>query len=535
MEPLLEITRISKKFGNLPALRRVSLSLASHEIVGVADRSEMGKMALFRILSGMLAPDKGDVVLNGRQLQWPFHAQPLGINMLYQEPALVDGLDVTSNIFLGNELSWPILGNWFRIPNQRRMDEEAQKILTSLDVRLPSLRVQAGNLSNEQRQMVAMAQLLARPSQLILVDNPSRSLSHPYQEKLLGLIRGWQQRQTAVLFSSNNLDHLFAVADRIIVLRHGNLVANLRTDETSREEVVAALVGTDDRQQHTPVLWALDSYYRARKEAETLQHNQMLLERDLAAQDSLNRQLLNQLSAQVTALDSANMALQDAQRRLLTEREQERKHLARELHDQIMQDLLSLNYQLEEIEDKAAQSLEIIDDVVDVRSSIRELVEELRRVCGNLRPPTIDSLGLGAALQSLARNWSERTGIVVNLTLDANFGRLPETLELSIFRIVQEGLNNIWKHAAATRVEIALTHTSPRLLLISISDNGMGLAGEFDLGTLSNAGHYGLLGISERVALMGGRLNFHNQRNGDGLLLQVEIPHPRFEKRPLAQ
>ena len=206
--------------------------------------------------------------------------------------------------------------------------------------------------------------------------------------------------------------------------------------------------------------------------------------------------------------------------------------MARELHDQIMQDLLSLNYQLEEIEDKAAQSLEIIDDVVDVRSSIRELVEELRRVCGNLRPPTIDSLGLGAALQSLTRNWSERTGIVVDLTLDANFGRLPEPIELSIFRIVQEGLNNIWKHANATQVQISLTHTSPRLLLISIADNGTGLTEPSDLASLSNAGHYGLLGISERVALMGGRLNFHNQRSS-GLLLQVEIPHPRFEKRPL--
>ncbi|MCB9433737.1 MAG: ATP-binding cassette domain-containing protein [Ardenticatenaceae bacterium] len=532
MTPLLEINRISKKMGNLTALRRVSLTVAPQEVVGVADRGEVGKMALFRILGGALAPDKGEVALNGRWLQWPFHAQPLGINMLYPEPALVDGLDVTSNIFLGNELGWPILDNWLRVPNQRRMDEEAQKLLASLDVRLPSLRLKAANLSNEQRQLVAIAQLLVRPSKLIMVDNPGRVLSHPYQEKLLGLIREWQQRETAVLFSSNNLDHLFAVADRIIVLRQGNLVANLRTDETSREEVVAALVGTDDRQQHTPVLWALDSYYRARKQAETLQHNQMLLQRDLAAQDSLNRQLLNQLSDQVKALDSANNALQDAQRRLLTEREEERKYLARELHDQIMQDLLSLNYQLEEIEDKAAQSLEIIDDVVDIRSSIRELVEELRRVCGNLRPPTIDSLGLGAALQSLTRNWSERTGIVVDLTLDANFGRLPEPIELSIFRIVQEGLNNIWKHANATQVQISLTHTSPRLLLISIADNGTGLTEPSDLASLSNAGHYGLLGISERVALMGGRLNFHNQRSS-GLLLQVEIPHPRFEKRPL--
>ncbi|MCA9968342.1 MAG: histidine kinase, partial [Anaerolineales bacterium] len=95
MTPLLEINRLSKKLGNLTALRRVSLAVAPHEVVGVADRGEVGKMALFRILGGVLAPDKGEVTVNGRRLQWPFHAQQLGINMLYPEPALVDGLDVT--------------------------------------------------------------------------------------------------------------------------------------------------------------------------------------------------------------------------------------------------------------------------------------------------------------------------------------------------------------------------------------------------------------------------------------------------------
>ncbi len=255
----------------------------------------------------------------------------------------------------------------------------------------------------------------------------------------------------------------------------------------------------------------------------------MLLERDLAAQGNLNRQLVNQLAVQVKALDSANLALQDAQRRLLTEREQERKHLARELHDQLIQDLLSLNYRLEEIEEKVNGASEPLDDFQEVRKSIRTMVEDLRQICGNLRPPTIDSLGLGAALQSHSREWSERTGIKVILRMNANFGRLPETIELSIFRIVQEGLNNVWKHANASQVIISLQHTSPRLLLISLADNGVGLDEDFDLASLSREGHYGMLGISERVALLGGRLNFRNERSG-GLLLQVEIPHPRVEK-----
>jgi signal transduction histidine kinase len=343
---------------------------------------------------------------------------------------------------------------------------------------------------------------------------------------MLDLIRSWQEQGTAVLLGSNNLDHLFAVSDRIIVLRNGRLVANQRTDETNREAIVSALVGISDQPQRTPAIWALDSYYRARKQAETLRHNQMLLQRDLAVQDTINRQLVDQLTDQVKALDSANLALQDAQRRLLTEREMERKHLARELHDQMLQDLLSLNYQLEGVEGKGQAELLVSTEIADVRNNIRTLVEELRRICGNLRPPTIDSLGLGAALQSYSRDWRARTGIEVTLEIDGNVGRLPETIELSIFRIIQEGLNNVWRHANASAVAVTLKPMSPRMLLVAISDDGQGLAADFDLAALSRQGHYGLLGISERVALMGGRLSFRNQPQG-GLIIHVEIPHPR--------
>ncbi|HXW01563.1 MAG TPA: histidine kinase, partial [Anaerolineae bacterium] len=415
---------------------------------------------------------------------------------------------------------------WLKIPNRRWMDKEATRILHQLDMPFKSLRERVANLSSEQRQMVAIARAMTRPARLIVIDEPTVLLSYSYQQKLLSLIQNWQKQGVSILFCSNNLDHLFAVTDRIIALRQGCQVACYRTDETTREEIVAALVGMTDRQQLTPAIWALDSYYRARQQAEKLHHQHLLLERDLAVQDTLNQQLIDQLATQVTALDRANLALQDAHRRLLTEREQERKHLAREIHDQVIQDLLSVNYRLEEVEEEEAITLALKEEVADIRSSIKMLVDDLRRICGNLRPPTIDSLGVGAALQSHSRDWSERTGIAVELQLDSNLGRLPEAIELSIFRIVQEGLSNIRKHAQASAVQISLKHTSPRTLLISIADNGRGIATNFNLAALSTNGHYGLLGISERIALLGGRLKLQN-RPGGGLLLEVEIPHPR--------
>src|SRR4029078_3459767 len=123
------------------------------------------------------------------------------------------------------------------------------------------------------------------------------------------------------------------------------------------------------------------------------------------------------------------------------------------------------------------------NNLLDVRQDIRELVDNLRQICGNLRPPTIDSLGLGAALQSLPREWSARTGIAVTLELDPNLGRLPETTELPIFRIVQEGLNNVWRHAKASNVYITLQHPTPRTLMVSLRDDGVGLTDDLDLTT----------------------------------------------------
>jgi signal transduction histidine kinase len=162
-----------------------------------------------------------------------------------------------------------------------------------------------------------------------------------------------------------------------------------------------------------------------------------------------------------------------------------------------------------------------------IRTDIRSMIDNLRHICSSLRPPTIDSLGLGAAVKSFADDWSRRTGVPVTLTQEANLDHLPEDIALSVFRIIQESLNNVRKHALATAVQIRFKDLSPRMLMIAISDNGRGLSQDFDLSALSAASHYGLLGISERVALLGGRLSFQNQ-DGGGLLIRVEIPHPRL-------
>ena len=528
MDPLLKIINLSKRFGRLSVLEQVNFEVFPGEVVGLAGRSGAGKSVLAMLLAGLHAPNGGIVYFEGKRLHWPLQARRFGIAVIHQEPVLAENLDIISNVFLGQEIGWPKIGRLLKIPSQSRMDVEADRLLSELGIYFPSLYEKVSNLSAEQRQLVAIAQTMTQPAKLIFVDEPTVLLSYAYQQRLLSLIQRWQREGVSVIFGSKNLEHLFAVTDRIITLRKGQTVANHRTDETSREEIVSALLGTIDREQLTPAIWALDSYYRAHQHAQRLHHQQQLLERNLAKQGSLNQQLIEQLSYQVKALDKANLALQDAQRRLLTEREQERKHLARELHDQMIQDLLGVNYQFEELEADTDIKPHMFQQLITIRHQIRSFIRDLRRICEDLRPPVIDSLGLGVALESCAGDWSERTGIRVNLELDPNLGRLPETTELSIFRIVQEGLNNVRKHAKADTVKIGLKHTSPRMLQISIIDNGQGIVEDFNLSNLARQGHFGLLGISERVALLGGRLKMQNQNDG-GFSLQVEIPHPRVE------
>ncbi len=531
VKPILRVLNLSKSFGTLPVIQQVSFQVHPGEVVGLTGNIGSGKSVLVMLLAGLYAPDEGEIYFNQKILSWPFVSQSLGIGVIHQRPTMDDLLDVVSNIFLGNEIGWPAWLGFFGVLDRDRMELEAARIIAHLGMPASLLHEKVTNLSGEQRQMIAIARVFTYQPSMVIIDEPTVLLSYPNQQRLLGLIQSWQQQGIPVLFSSNNMDHLFAVTDRIIILNRGRKVADLRTDETSRETVVNLLIGATGPQNLAPTIWDFDSYDRVREQTEKLQYNQMLLGKDLAAEATLNRQLTEQLAEQVEALNKTNLALREAQRRLLSEREQERKYLSRELHDQVIQDLLSVNYELEGIESEHSVSLALSNDLSEVRQGIRELVDNLRQICGNLRPPTIDSLGLSAALQSLSRDWSGRTGIKVQLDIDPNLGRFPEVIEVSIYRIIQEGLNNVWRHAQASNVEISLRHSSPRMLKFSLRDDGKGLAEDFDLNDLVNEGHYGLIGISERVSLLGGRFRLQRQLEGGSLLL-VEIPHPKIEVDP---
>jgi ABC-type branched-subunit amino acid transport system ATPase component len=522
--PLLSVSNLTKYFGAVAALENVNFAIEPGEVLGVVGQRGSGKSTLFQILGGQYSPTSGEIAFAQQPLtlKSPAYAQKLGIEMVHQTPQLAGNLNVLRNIFLGREWGWA--KRWGIWPQEDEMTQVAQTLLAEFEMP-PELVYQPGKqLSAEQQQVVSLARALCRPARLLLLDEALAGLSFERQQKLLHRIQTLSSQNVAVIISSDDLKHIFAVTHRILVLYHGRPVTLRRTNETTPREIVELIVGSSQQEQITPVIWALENYHAAQQQAEDLRRAQQALRQSLEVQGSLNRQLFERLRDQVQALDQLNLALQEANRRLMTEREAERKALARELHDQIIQDLLSYNYQLEETETEL-NDLPQQTELAKIRGGIRYVIGSLRQLCSDLRPPTIDSHGLSAAIRSLANQWSEINGVPVELEIDAALGRLPEPIELSVFRIIQEGLSNIRKHAEATQVRLSLQRTQAASLRVKLADNGHGMSVPVNLASLSERKHYGLVGISERVSLLGGSLQMTNPMAG-GLELEIEIPSP---------
>jgi signal transduction histidine kinase len=522
-EKLLQVQSLSKSYGHLQVLNDVTFDLKRGEILGLVGRRGAGKSTLINLIGGASQPSGGQIILSGHDLtfQNSIRSRQEGIELVYQSPQLLEKLDIVHNIFVGHEIGWLTrigLSDW------ERMYHQAKDILAGFDLPPDIMQEAVADLTDEQRHLVAFARAICLPPKLLLLDDFLPNLNFHRQELVLEHIRVLANEGVGIIVSSDNLKHLFSITDRILVLFEGSVSAIHSTRDVTPRDIVELIVGVDNREQVTPVIWALENYHAAQKQTNELFEQQTALHENLEASDSLNRQLIEKLSDQVKASDQLNIALQETQRRLMTEREEERKFLARELHDLVIQDLLSVNYRLEEIEgDQELDNQHIA--LGDIRNSIRQVVGDLRQVCRDLRPPTIDNHGLASAIRSHMQEWAERSKVAVAIEIEASLGRLPATTEISIFRIIQEGLYNIGKHAAAENVSLVLQRTSTDSLLIHIVDDGQGFEIPPDLADLSVKQHFGLIGISERAALLGGKMELESPPGG-GFILRVEIPSP---------
>jgi signal transduction histidine kinase len=233
--------------------------------------------------------------------------------------------------------------------------------------------------------------------------------------------------------------------------------------------------------------------------------------------------LIERLRAQLNEIRASREALSQAQRRLLRSREEERARLARDLHDGPLQALIGLNLQLGLLLPQAGEPAAL----GEMRVEVRGLLSDLRGVCSELRPPMLDTLGLAAALRSLAEDWSAQSGVAVNLDLpphDDALPPMPGDMAVNLYRVAQEALANVAKHAQANRVEIRLARDGNGMGM-DIEDDGRGFAMPDDIGDLISQGHFGLAGLRERVNLIGGTLSLRSAP-GQGTRIHVQWRPP---------
>jgi signal transduction histidine kinase len=229
--------------------------------------------------------------------------------------------------------------------------------------------------------------------------------------------------------------------------------------------------------------------------------------------------LVETLRAQLAEIRSSRATLSLIQRQLLRSREEERSHLARELHDGPLQTLIGMNLQLGALQNSL--SSQDSQALTDLRAEVLQLLNDLRAVCSELRPPMLDTLGLGAALRVLAAEWSQQHGIAIQLNLpqDIDLRSLPEEAAVTLYRVAQEALSNIARHSQAEKAMLSFRKQGDAYEL-NIQDNGRGFMMPESLQDLAADDHYGLVGMRERVELLGGSLLIRSQP-GNGTLVQV--------------
>jgi simple sugar transport system ATP-binding protein len=244
--PVLECVEVSKRFGGVHALNRVSFEVGRGEVLALAGDNGAGKSTLIKIVSGVLRPDEGEFRYKGEPVAFtgPSQARERGIETIYQDLALADNLDVGENVFLGREPRSRVLGLLPRI-DRRAMREAAHEVLDTLDIDIPrrKLREPVRNLSGGQRQAVAISRAIYWKAELLIMDEPTAALGVPEQRKVRELIMRLKTQGVAVIFISHNLQDIFAVADRILVLRRGLKAGERLPAETSGDEIVKLMVG----------------------------------------------------------------------------------------------------------------------------------------------------------------------------------------------------------------------------------------------------------------------------------------------------
>ena len=241
--PLLQLTGISKRFPGVIALDRVDLEVYPAEVVALIGENGAGKSTLMKILGGVIEPDDGAIRLEGRgtEIHSPREASQLGIEFIHQELSVLDNLDVGANIFLRRE---PTRAGWLKLVTRKRIYAESDALLQKLGLNLSS-RTPLSKLSIAQQQLVEIARSINAGARILIMDEPTSSLTLGETQRLLEMVRDLKAQGVSIIYVSHRLEEIEKIADRAVVLRDGRNVGVLEREELKRQRMVSMMVGRD--------------------------------------------------------------------------------------------------------------------------------------------------------------------------------------------------------------------------------------------------------------------------------------------------
>jgi D-xylose transport system ATP-binding protein len=240
MQPLLQIKNVSKAFGHVEALNDITLDVYPGEVLGILGDNGAGKSTLIKILSGVYYLDRGTIFFDGKEVRisTPSDAQHAGIATVYQDLSLVDSRPVANNIYLGREPR-----KFGFIIDRKKMENDAQQVLETLKIKLPSVSVDVEVLSGGQRQAVAVARAIAQGGRILLLDEPWAALGVEQTHQVRRLIKDLRDHGVAIILITHDLSEILNDTDRIAILRQGRLVGYTRSAESSQNEIIGWITG----------------------------------------------------------------------------------------------------------------------------------------------------------------------------------------------------------------------------------------------------------------------------------------------------
>jgi simple sugar transport system ATP-binding protein len=238
-QPVVKMEGISKNFGAVKALDDVTIVVQRGEVLGIVGDNGAGKSTLIKILSGVYQPDKGEIYFDGKKVTFssPIDARKMGIETIYQDLALVDDLSVYHNIFLAKEQflnATPVV----RFLDNKKMKTSAGGFLNDLKIDIPEIDAKARLLSGGQRQAIAIARSVYFSAKLLIMDEPTAALGVVETKRVLDLIENLKKRRdVGIIIIAHNLAHVLLVADRVLILSRGRVIAEREAKETNIDDI----------------------------------------------------------------------------------------------------------------------------------------------------------------------------------------------------------------------------------------------------------------------------------------------------------